>query len=72
MTVTGEVPNLFEGDTYEQVQTGCRNDAGKAGINPGDRDSVYYFFINRVRSKLHLCICMSPVGEAFRYIKKVA
>ncbi|RVE44268.1 hypothetical protein evm_011063 [Chilo suppressalis] len=66
MLNSGEVPNLFEGDTYEQVQTGCRNEAGKCGLNPADRDGVYYFFINRVRSKLHLCICMSPVGEAFR------
>ncbi|VVC96958.1 unnamed protein product [Leptidea sinapis] len=66
MLNSGEVPNLFEGDTYEQVQTACRPDAAKAGINPADRDAVYYFFINRVRAKLHLCICMSPVGEAFR------
>ncbi|KAJ8737209.1 hypothetical protein PYW07_000480 [Mythimna separata] len=66
MLNSGEVPNLFEGDTYEAVQSGCRNDAAKAHINPADRDAVYYFFINRVRGKLHLCICMSPVGEAFR------
>ncbi|CAH2103550.1 unnamed protein product [Euphydryas editha] len=66
MLNSGEVPNLFEGDSYEQVQSGCRNEAAKVGINPGDRDAVYYYFINRVRSKLHLCICMSPVGEAFR------
>ncbi|XP_021206053.2 dynein axonemal heavy chain 6 isoform X1 [Bombyx mori] len=63
---SGEVPNLFEGDSYEQVQTGCRTEAAKSGVNPSDRDGVYYFFINRVRGKLHLCICMSPVGEAFR------
>ncbi|CAB3225668.1 unnamed protein product [Arctia plantaginis] len=66
MLNSGEVPNLFEGDTYENVQSGCRNEAAKAGINPSDRDGVYYYFINRVRSKLHLCFCMSPVGEAFR------
>ncbi|XP_022832877.1 dynein heavy chain 6, axonemal [Spodoptera litura] len=66
MLNSGEVPNLFEGDTYEAVQSGCRNEAAKFGINPSDRDGVYYFFINRVRGKLHLCICMSPVGEAFR------
>ncbi|KAI8430874.1 hypothetical protein MSG28_001007 [Choristoneura fumiferana] len=66
MLNSGEVPNLFEGDTYEQVQTGCRSDAAKAGLNPADRDGVYYYFINRVRGRLHLCICMSPVGEAFR------
>ncbi|XP_026730807.1 dynein heavy chain 6, axonemal [Trichoplusia ni] len=66
MLNSGEVPNLFDGDTYEAVQNGCRNEAAKFGINPADRDGVYYFFINRVRGKLHLCICMSPVGEAFR------
>ncbi|XP_063373463.1 dynein axonemal heavy chain 6 [Cydia amplana] len=66
MLNSGEVPNLFEGDSYEQVQTGCRPEAAKAGLNPADRDGVYTFFINRVRSKLHLVICMSPVGEAFR------
>ncbi|PZC80020.1 hypothetical protein B5X24_HaOG215489 [Helicoverpa armigera] len=66
MLNSGEVPNLFEGDTYEAVQTACRNEAAKVGIAGADRDGVYYFFINRVRGKLHLCICMSPVGEAFR------
>ncbi|KAJ2954382.1 hypothetical protein O0L34_g2646 [Tuta absoluta] len=66
MLNSGEVPNLFDGDSYEQVQNTVRNEAAKAGLNPSDRDAVYFFFINRVRSKLHLCICMSPVGEAFR------
>lgn len=60
------MPNLFDGDSYEQIQNGCRSDAEKAGINGADRDAIYYYFINIVRSRLHLCICMSPVGEAFR------
>uniref|UniRef100_A0A2K6FZX0 Dynein axonemal heavy chain 6 n=1 Tax=Propithecus coquereli TaxID=379532 RepID=A0A2K6FZX0_PROCO len=27
---------------------------------------VFQYFINRVRQKLHIVLCMSPVGEAFR------
>jgi len=27
---------------------------------------VYQFFISRVREKLHIVLCMSPVGDSFR------
>ena len=27
---------------------------------------VYNFFVGRVRTNLHLVICLSPIGEAFR------
>ena len=37
-----------------------------SGLNEGDRDAVWAFFINRVREKLHIVLCMSPVGAAFR------
>ena len=30
------------------------------------KDSLYNTFINRVRDNLHIILCMSPVGEAFR------
>lgn len=61
----GDVPNLFEADEYEKVIIGCRDAAKKAGVADG-RDHIYEFFISRVRSNLHLVICMSPVGDAFR------
>lgn len=57
---------MLEGDAYEQIQAGCSADAMRAGVNMADRDALYRFFINRVRAKLHLCICMSPVGDGFR------
>ena len=28
--------------------------------------SMYNFFIERVRSNLHICLAMSPIGDAFR------
>ncbi|KAJ8983473.1 hypothetical protein NQ317_014931 [Molorchus minor] len=66
MLNSGEVPNLFESDEYEKVIIGCRPAAKEAGFEEASRDFIYNFFISRVRSKLHLVICMSPVGDAFR------
>jgi hypothetical protein len=28
-------------------------------------DNLYNFFMGRVRNNLHVCLCFSPVGEAF-------
>ncbi|CAL1541921.1 unnamed protein product [Lymnaea stagnalis] len=63
---SGEVPNLFEPDEYERLIIGCRPGAKEAGIPEGNRDAIYDFCINRVRNNLHIVLCMSPVGSAFR------
>lgn len=63
---SGEVPNLFESDEYEKVIIACRQSAKEAGVQESNHDGIFDFFISRVRSKLHLVICMSPVGDAFR------
>uniref|UniRef100_A0A286XH43 Dynein axonemal heavy chain 6 n=1 Tax=Cavia porcellus TaxID=10141 RepID=A0A286XH43_CAVPO len=63
---SGEVPNLFEKDELEQVLAATRPKAKEAGISEGNRDEVFQYFISRVRQKLHVVLCMSPVGEAFR------
>ena len=39
--------------------------AKQAGVQDTP-DGLWEFFINRVRALLHLCICMSPVGDAMR------
>ncbi|KAB1256909.1 Dynein heavy chain 6; axonemal [Camelus dromedarius] len=63
---SGEVPNLFEKDELEQVLAATRPRAKEAGISEGNRDEVFQHFVSRVRQKLHVVLCMSPVGEAFR------
>lgn len=60
------MPNLFETDEYEKVIIATRPRAKEVGILESNRDAIYEFFISRVRSKLHLVICMSPIGDAFR------
>ena len=37
-------------------------EAGK----PETRDAIYAHFVQLVRENLHIVLCMSPIGEAFR------
>ncbi|XP_066516038.1 dynein axonemal heavy chain 6 isoform X2 [Hoplias malabaricus] len=66
MLNSGEVPSLFEKDELEYVLAATRPKAKEAGIAEGNRDEVFQFFISRVREKLHIVLCMSPVGDSFR------
>lgn len=63
---SGEVPNLFESDEYEKLMVAARQPATDAKHHDLSRDGIYHFFIGRVRSNLHVVLCMSPVGDAFR------
>lgn len=63
---SGEVPNLFESDEYEKVLNGTRSACIDAKMNDCSRDGIFDFFIRRVRKNLHLILCMSPIGDAFR------
>uniref|UniRef100_A0A8P4KSK9 AAA+ ATPase domain-containing protein n=1 Tax=Dicentrarchus labrax TaxID=13489 RepID=A0A8P4KSK9_DICLA len=62
MLNSGEVPNLFEKDELEQVLAATRPKAKEVGIN----EFNFSYFISRVREKLHIVLCMSPVGDSFR------
>jgi hypothetical protein len=65
--LSGEVPNLYDApEAYEKVIQGTQSSARVAGISDEDRDGIFSFFISRVRCNLHLVLCMSPVGDAFR------
>lgn len=62
---SGEVPNLFAADEKEKIISDVRPFAREAGLGEG-RDVVYAYFVQRVRTNLHIVLCMSPVGDAFR------
>ncbi|KAI9002652.1 dynein heavy chain and region D6 of dynein motor-domain-containing protein [Gaertneriomyces semiglobifer] len=62
---SGEVPNLFEFEEREKILGELRSLAREKGLAE-DRDSVYQFFINRVRDNLHIVFATSPVGDTFR------
>ena len=62
---SGRIPDLFTKEEYDGIFASLRNVAKAEGI-PDGRDSMMNFFINRVRTNLHVVLCFSPVGDAFR------
>ena len=63
---SGEIPNLFPAEEFEQIINAVRPIAKEAGVAEADRDGIYDHFISRVRDNLHIVLCMSPVGDSFR------
>ena len=47
------------------MKTQLADEAKKAGIEENTQ-AVFAFLVERVRANLHVVLCMSPVGEAFR------
>jgi dynein heavy chain len=62
---SGEVPNLFGKDELPEIFDGLAKPAKAAGIDE-TADALWTFFIERVRSHLHIILAMSPIGEDFR------
>ena len=62
---TGEVPNLFPSDELDRIVGDMIPVCKEAGIIE-TRDNCLAHFISRVRDKLHIVLCMSPVGDALR------
>jgi dynein heavy chain, axonemal len=64
--VTGEVSNLFPKDEFLLLASELRPIAVKQIPNYVDTpDNLVKFFIERVRSNLHVVMCMSPLSSKF-------
>ncbi|KAI4566385.1 hypothetical protein MJG53_015062 [Ovis ammon polii x Ovis aries] len=62
---SGEVPNLYKADEFEEIQT-LIIDQARAEQVPESSDSLFTYLIERVRNNLHIVLCLSPVGDPFR------
>ncbi|XP_029437782.1 dynein heavy chain 2, axonemal isoform X2 [Rhinatrema bivittatum] len=62
---SGEVPNLFKADEFEEVQSAIVERAKKDNV-PETPECLFNYLIERVRNNLHIVLCMSPVGDSFR------
>ena len=63
---TGEVPNLFPADEYAQIVDEVRGDATSEGQKDTSPGALYQYFVQRSRKNIHVVLCMSPIGDAFR------
>jgi dynein heavy chain len=64
----GVVPNIYIPDEMNQIREGIRKKFKKdmpAGTVETP-EALTEFFFNGVKDHLHLSICMSPIGQAFR------
>ena len=62
---SGEVPGMYTSDEKEKCIADIRQWCDDQGMQLS-RDGLYNAFMDRVRDNLHIVLCMSPVGEAFR------
>jgi dynein heavy chain, axonemal len=62
---TGEIPNLFMQDEIDKIISDMGPVLKAEGI-PETRDNCFGQFVSRIRDKLHIVLCMSPVGDALR------
>ena len=62
---SGEIPNLFPQDELDKICSDMIPVCDELGV-PASRDNCVATFIARVWDKLHICLCMSPVGDALR------
>jgi len=64
---SGEISGLFPDDEIDNIVAALTNPfkAENPGGNP-DKDSVYKFFLTRIKKNLHVSLCFSPVGENLR------
>ena len=63
---TGEVANLFTNDELMAIYGTLEKKATAEGVNTGNANDMYAYFIGRCRQNLHVVLCMSPIGDAFR------
>jgi dynein heavy chain, axonemal len=62
----GEVPGMFEDKEDSQKIRDNLADEANQNKKGGSEEAVYKYFIEKVRNKLHLLLCLSPIGESFR------
>nr|CAI5834494.1 unnamed protein product [Callosobruchus analis] len=65
MLSSGEVANLYKPDEFEDVKNKLDSAASKAGVMRTN-EAMYEFLITRARANMHIVLCMSPIGDAFR------
>merc|ERR1711970_1575528 len=60
------VPNLYNNEELGKIREELRRPYKKAGNTVETPDAMNEFFFNNIKDNLHLSICMSPIGQAFR------
>ncbi|GAX74205.1 hypothetical protein CEUSTIGMA_g1654.t1 [Chlamydomonas eustigma] len=63
---SGEVPNMFPYDERAAVLEQCRQLSKKEGLDLDSAVDLWNYFVDKTRENLHVVLCFSPIGNAFR------
>lgn len=62
---SGEVANLFNADDKMQIASELKDMCLSLG-RPATKEVAFALFVQNVKAKLHIVLCMSQIGESFR------
>ncbi|KAM7230116.1 hypothetical protein CapIbe_018833 [Capra ibex] len=62
---SGDIPNLYNMDEQDQIVNTMRPYIQEQGLQP-TKANLMAAYTGRVRSNIHMVLCMSPIGEVFR------
>ena len=62
---SGVPPDLFNAEDKDNITNAVRNEAKAEGYFDS-KDSLWEFYVTKVRKLMHVVCCMSPVGDTFR------
>lgn len=62
---SGEVSDLFNDEELDGIVNNIRAAVKSEGM-VDNKENCWKFYLDRVRKNLHMSLCFSPVGDAFR------
>jgi dynein heavy chain, axonemal len=62
---SGEISDLFAAEDIDGIVNNVRPAVKSEGLID-NKDNCWKFFIDRIKKNLHMSLCFSPVGDAFR------
>ncbi|CAE7685039.1 DNAH1, partial [Symbiodinium sp. KB8] len=62
---SGDVPNLYAEEDFEAIYSVCRRECQSRRID-ATKINMFSQYLLRVRANIHVVMCMSPMGDAFR------
>ena len=57
---------MFPYDERAAVLEQCRQSSKKEGLNLESATELWNYFVDKTRENLHVVLCFSPIGDAFR------
>jgi len=62
---SGDVPNLYNAEDLEAITSACKPECVKKRLPP-TKLNIFSQYLLRVKANIHVVLCMSPLGDAFR------